>query len=364
MSTDAPTAADLRELRAVVHEVLTDVCPPEAVDAPTTPTRVWTALDEVGVTRLGLAESGGGGGADVVAATDVLKVVGEHTAPGPFAETALLGGWLLERADLPQPQGAVSTGRSAVTAVQERDGWRLRGALERVPVLEGDGVSTTVVVLVTTASGLGVVTLPSLDVEGIRRARGFDLAGERRDTFELDLLVPTLVPVPDGVRAELNLRGALSRAVLAAGALRRTQKLSLRYASERVQFGRAIGAFQAVQQQLAALVAETAAAEAVVEAAVQRVAVEGFGSSTGELAVAVAAVRTAEASTTAAAIAHQVHGAMGVTQEHPLRHATTRLWSWRSEWGSQTQWAELVADRAVSASGTGLWPLLTGVDTP
>ncbi|UUZ45259.1 acyl-CoA dehydrogenase family protein [Janibacter limosus] len=368
MSTEALTAADLRDLTAMVHEVLADASPAESVDDASTAARVWAALDAVGVTVLGLDEERGGSGADPVAATDVLRVIGEHTAPGPLAETSLLGGWLLELAGLDQPDGPVSTGPSDVQAEREGDARHVTGTVDRVPVLPDDGVATTVVALAQTPDGLGVVQLPELgvrtQVEGVSVIPGHNLAGERRDQITIDLRLTHLSPVPDTARTELELRGALSRAALAAGALRRTRDLSLRYAGERVQFGRPIGAFRAVQQQLATLVAETAAASAVVEAAVRRVATEGFGTPASELAVALAAVRTAEASTTAATIAHRVHGAMGVTQEHPLRHATTRLWSRRSEWGSQSRWAELIADRAVTATGAGLWPLLTGVDTP
>lgn len=365
MSTEALTAADLRELTTMVHDVLDEACPVDAIDDPGTPGRVWEALDQVGVTRLGLSEDRGGSGGDVVAASDVLRVAGEHCAPGPLAETSLLGGWLLEIAGFDQPDGPVSTGHGDLQARRVGDSWRVTGTLHRVPVLEGHDLATTVAALVRTPDGWAVALLPEpgpdLPAEALVRTTGRNLAGERRDRFDLDLELPGLAPVPDSARAELELRGALSRAALTAGALRRAQALSLRYAAERVQFGRPISAFQAVQQQLAALAAESGAASAAVEAAVRRVAADGFDTLDSELAVACAAVRTAEAGTTVAAIAHQVHGAMGVTQEHPLRHATTRLWSWRSEWGSQTHWAELAADRAITATGAGLWPLLTGV---
>ena len=50
-------------------------------------------------------------------------------------------------------------------------------------------------------------------------------------------------------------------------------------------------------------------------------------------------MRVGEAAGTGAAIAHQVHGAMGFTYEHSLHHATRRLWAWREEFGNEAVWA-------------------------
>ena len=55
--------------------------------------------------------------------------------------------------------------------------------------------------------------------------------------------------------------------------------------------------------------------------------------------VAVLRLWLAEAAGQVAAAAHQVHGAMGVTREHPLHHATRRLWAWRDEWAPSRHWA-------------------------
>ncbi len=61
-----------------------------------------------------------------------------------------------------------------------------------------------------------------------------------------------------------------------------------------------------------------------------------------------------------AAIAHQIHGALGITHEHSLRLSTTRLWAWREEWGSDVQAARQVAAAALAAGEQDLWPLLVG----
>jgi acyl-CoA dehydrogenase len=67
-----------------------------------------------------------------------------------------------------------------------------------------------------------------------------------------------------------------------------------------------------------------------------------------------------------AAIAHQLHGAIGTTEEHRLRLTTTRLWSWRDEDGSEAEcFAELGRAALAAATGAGawaggLWPWLSG----
>ncbi|MBA2535474.1 MAG: acyl-CoA/acyl-ACP dehydrogenase [Rubrobacter sp.] len=139
-----------------------------------------------------------------------------------------------------------------------------------------------------------------------------------------------------------------------AGALDRVLELSVGHAGERRQFGRPIGRFQAVQQQLALLAGVVAAAGAAVDAAV---AAAGLGDAAFE--VAVAKVRTGEAAGKAAAIAHQVHGAIGFTERHPLHQSTRRLWAWRDEFGSEGEWAERLGGIVASCGPENLWPILT-----
>src|SRR4051794_12621174 len=78
-----------------------------------------------------------------------------------------------------------------------------------------------------------------------------------------------------------------------------------------------------------------------------------------ELAIAAAKVSAGQAAGTVARIAHQIHGAIGFTEEHDLRRSTTRLWSWRDEFGSVGEWAAALGELAVSLGAQGLWPLLT-----
>ena len=121
-----------------------------------------------------------------------------------------------------------------------------------------------------------------------------------------------------------------------------------------MQFGRPIGRFQAIQQNLAVLAGQAAAATAAAEAAIE-VAVRDLGSPL----VAAAKIRTGEAAGIGASIAHQVHGAIGFTQEHRLHYSTRRLWSWRDEFGNEAYWARRLGGVVAAAGADRLWHGIT-----
>src|SRR5262249_56650432 len=80
-----------------------------------------------------------------------------------------------------------------------------------------------------------------------------NLALEPRDTLELRT-APTVAAAPTDVPSDaIYLYGAMARAAQMAGALEACLVQSVRYATERKQFGRPIGSFQAIQQNLAVL---------------------------------------------------------------------------------------------------------------
>jgi acyl-CoA dehydrogenase len=132
--------------------------------------------------------------------------------------------------------------------------------------------------------------------------------------------------------------------------------LSVRYANDRVQFGRPIGKFQAIQQQLARLAEEAAAASVAVDSAAAAVAV---GRPSAGFAVAAAKIRAGEAAGRVAEIAHQVHGAIGFTHEHSLHYLTRRLWSWRDEFGTESEWSLELGRDLLTGGADRLWPTIT-----
>ena len=144
-----------------------------------------------------------------------------------------------------------------------------------------------------------------------------------------------------------------------AGALQRLLAMTLRYANERAQFGKPIGRFQAVQQQLAVLAEQAFAARMAAEIGCAEAAVQPQ-----RLRAAVAKARAAEAAEKAVAIAHAVHGAIGVTAEYDLQLLTRRLQEWRGDHGSASYWHAELGRALVDAQGSATLPFVLDILLP
>jgi acyl-CoA dehydrogenase len=181
-------------------------------------------------------------------------------------------------------------------------------------------------------------------------------AGEPRDDLHFKNATPVAAAsLPAHLNADvLWSGGAMLRTAQMAGALESTLDLSTRYATERVQFGKPISSFQAIQHQLAQMAQQTGSAVVSAQAA--------FAESDDQLAawqIAAAKVCGAEAVGAAAAMAHAVHGAIGFTHEHALQLGTRRLWAWRSEFGNLSHWAQRLGGAVCRHGAGGLWPAVT-----
>ena len=152
--------------------------------------------------------------------------------------------------------------------------------------------------------------------------------------------------------------GALVRAAQMAGGLEFLLAQSVKYVTERKQFGRPLAAFQAIQQNLALLAGHTAAAGMAAQQAFHVVERTGEGGD-ASFEIAVAKVRTGEAAGLGAGIAHQAHGAIGFTYEHSLHFVTRRLWSWRAEFGAENHWSVALGPRGRARGAEALWPHMT-----
>lgn len=156
--------------------------------------------------------------------------------------------------------------------------------------------------------------------------------------------------------------GALLRSAQMAGAAQGLVERTAAYCSERTQFGRPIAKFQAVQQQMAELAGYAACMQAASQqafAAVQKHGMPESGENPAWLAVAIAKCRCSELVHSVTQIAHGVHGAIGFTEEMGLQYFSLPLWRWRAEYGRDTDWAEAIGGRAISAGPSATWAALT-----
>jgi acyl-CoA dehydrogenase len=354
---------DTNEVRTLLVDTATrlfaDHCDQKLVEAAKKTAwsqALWDVLENAQLPLVSIPEENGGAGGSLSDLAAVLRVAGRCNAPVPLAETGMLAGWMLAASGAQVPPGPLAAGPvrrdDQLTLARSGSDWTLSGTVRRMPWAR---VATRLVVLVEAQGGVWVACV---DPARCTIRPGANLAWEPRDDVSFDavkLAAKDVVPAGPGVtRAALYERGALARAVLMVGALDRCLDLSVEYAKTRVQFGRPIAKFQAMQQELSRFADEVAAAAGATMSAVGAVERGEAG-----IAVGCAKVRTGEAAHAGAAIAHQVHAAIGVTEEYVLHHSTLRLQAWRSEYGSEVEWAERVGEHLLAAGADQLWPILS-----
>lgn len=303
------------------------------------PAQIWNDVAKASLPLLLCPEDAGGVGAGFDDAVELARLCGAGGIPVPIVET-LIGNWLLGLAGVEPGANPVTTLINVATAVPDVDHLSHTPAVwHAIPWAR----HSDLLAVAKSADALRIGLVPP--GTNVVAAQGKNLAGEPRDTVDLSTFDAKSIvwhDLPSGIDPSAILsRMALLRAALMVGAMERALQLSLAYTSDRTQFGRSLASFQVIQQTLAVMATQVAAARsAVMVASVQ---------SDSERAVFMAAVAKARAGDTAgivAASAHQVHGAMGFTQEYGLGISTKRLWSWRSEDGSESHWQEWLGTRA------------------
>jgi len=315
---------------------------------------LWNALSAAGLPLAWVPEALGGSGATLAEGFAILAVAGRFALAVPLAET-LAAGWLLARAGVPAPAAPMTLApvRPHDRILIEADG-RLSGRATGVPFAQD---AAYIAVL---AEDRDRQSIALVDVKDCRLGAGRNLAGDAANVVTFDRMRPLhYAPAPEGFEPlSLPLMGATIRSIETAGALETILSLSVAYANERVAFERPIGKFQAVQQNLARLAGETAAALAVAGSAADTLAQAAAFDEAVFLEAASAKIRTAEAAAESVAIAHQVFGAIGFTQEHILHRFTLRALSWRDDFGSESYWAVELGKRIARRGADDFWPLV------
>ena len=342
-----------------VTKIMKDVCTKEVINESEKGVwagELWDTLAEAGMITVGVPEELGGVGFEYEDAFEILRLAGKFAAPLPLSET-YIANWLLARLGKEasdEPLTIQIPGKGEPMRLAQTDGgWLVTGQVSWVPWARH---AKRMIVLGQTDAGGAVAIVP---LEKARIEHGQNLAGEPRDevsfagAFVSDEHVIAVENL-DEVTEFLTYSGAAARCVMMAGALERVLEMSVTHAKERTQFGRPLHRFQAIQQQIALLAGENVAANMAADYAVKAYAA-------GKLKhdIAMAKMRVGEAAGTAAAIAHQIHAAIGFTFEHTLHQSTRRLWSWRDEFGTESQWGSVLADHFMAPDFGGIWDFLT-----
>jgi acyl-CoA dehydrogenase len=324
-----------RELAGLTRQIVSDHVTPErlrTVEKQGTffDRGLWSALLSAGVVAAAAPENVGGGGLDFLEQCSVLTELGRAVAHVPYLETVLAAAaigyfgtdeqrqrWgtpaaagtilvtlaleedLLDAPELPQTVAERSSGGA-------EPGWLLTGSKALVAFGE---VADAFLVPATTAEGVKLfVVLP--EDAGVTRTPEQIVDGDTVVTLELagvEVPAERLVPGTDVVHW-LVARNTVALAAYQAGVLERAVELTADYARERQQFGKPIGAFQAVAQRLADAYIDAEAVRLTMWEAAWRIA----NALPGGAPIATAKFWAADAGHRVAHTAVHIHGGTGI----------------------------------------------------
>lgn len=345
-------------LEDTISKVMKDHCTKELIteaEKGAFPALLWNTIEELGVTTVGIDEDLGGSGGDLGDLMALLKIAGYYAAPIPLAEH-ILSNWLLSSSGLSIETELCTFGpvikEEYINFIETEEDWIISGKASYVPWARD---AKYITVIGKTEGNSYIVANVPLQQCSVHHHE--NLAGEPRDDVHFnEIKLPKAATAqiePHQVDAFYD-KATVSRVMLMTGALEKTLDLTVTYSKERIQFGRPISKFQAVQQQLAILAGETTASLAVTEYLINKI---DFDLHSTE--VAMAKIQLGDAVGVGTRIAHQVHAAMGFTDEHPLHQSTRRLWSWRDEFGSETTLAKALGETVLQQQSNQLWKFVT-----
>src|SRR5579885_3372660 len=301
---------------------------------------LWSRLCELGYPGLVLPEQYGGSGGKILDLAIVAEELGRVAFPSPLLTSVALGAlpvlwsgndwqcdkWLpgLARGEviatmaLVEPGGGNEWSALRTTAQRFTTNWRLSGAKIVVPY--ADSAHLILVAAMMPEPGLALIALER-GAPGIKCERHRAIGGDPLYNVSLEkvTLTPAAVlnPNADG-RALLDRaldHAAVLQAAYAVGLCERALSLAVSHVSTREQFGRPIGAFQAVAHRCADMRIDIDACRYLALQAAWRLEQGGAA----DLDVAAAKAYINDAVRRVFINAHQVHGAIGYSSEYDLQ---------------------------------------------
>lgn len=288
----------------------------------------WSRIEEAGFASLLVPEELGGFGGDWGDAYAVLRIAGRHALAVPLSDT-IIAHQLLAKAGVEAPSGPIGLARANAKVSYGRH----CGCIVFV-----DGGE-----------------LKLIEVAASEIIEGHSLAGEPLD--RICSIGAPLACVPN--TADLTALGAFALVAQSAGALEAAFELTLEHVNTRIQFGKVLGRFQAVQQAMAEFSVEAAAIDAAGQAMAAALDKGGVLGDEAAFEIAAAKLRANIAIEKCFPIAHRLHGAIGFTMEYALNRYTRRLMDWRGDCGNDAYWAGILGRRVTSLGGRGFWTEIT-----
>lgn len=327
---------------------------------------MWQKIAQVGWLGLIVPEEHGGTGQNLVDLGILLEEVGHGVMPGPFFNTALTtvaildagsdaqkadylpriaAGDLIATAAILEPYSRLDANGINLAAAASGDGYTLNGT--KMFVENAHAADLLLVAARTGGSGEDGITLLLVDAQSdgvsVDKLKTIATDNQCEVTFN-NVSVPAgnvLGEAGNGwsVLRLLLQKGAALRCTQMVGALQEVLDMTVEYVKNRVQFGRPIGSFQAIQHYCANMATDVDGSRFITYQAIWRLG-EGLPS---DLEVSSAKAWVSDSAQRVAATAHQCHGAIGFTQEHDLQLFTRRLKAWEVSFGDGDYHRERVA---------------------
>jgi alkylation response protein AidB-like acyl-CoA dehydrogenase len=301
----------------------------------------WQKMVEMGWAGAVFPAEYGGAGLTLLELSLIVEALGQGAVPSPLFSTVVEAGMLILEAGSPAQRShwlpRIADGRTILTAaIVEPGGGLLPGEIRTVVARDGTGyrVSGTklfvrdagvaeVILCVGRegdgAAGMTLVAVPA-DAPGVARRRLRAAGGESlwEVTFDgVEVGDDAALGLPGRAWPHIErllLRGAALKAAELVGTGQAAMDLTVAYAKSRIQFGRPIGSFQAVQRHCADMYRDVAVSRLHAWQAATRL-------SEGRPALREVAMAKAKSSDVIPAVtrtAHQVHGAFGFYRDYPL----------------------------------------------
>jgi len=330
-SPGSPGSARSGGSRGALDDLIADIAARHTEPPPGELPGCWEVLVELGLPLVGVAEAHGGSGGSLADLAVLVRALGRHAISTPLIENAVAD-WVVAAA-----RGEVTAGLATITLDAPAGvGWARHAG--QLVLYRGD------VALLADARAPGVAIEP-----------GGNVAGEPWDAVRLDAGALTVLDSAPPAR-EVRARLGLLRAAALTGAVAGAYELTRNHVSTREQFGRPLVRIPAVAANLARIKAALIQCEAALDRATDGAADRPAD---GMAAVAAARVIAGRAATETARLAHQLHGAIGVTAEYPLHRFTKRLWAWRDADTTEHEWSAMLGERAAGGGEAVLWDELT-----
>ncbi|GAA4544040.1 acyl-CoA dehydrogenase family protein [Pseudonocardia xishanensis] len=338
------------ELTGLVDSALRDLDPGAAASWRD---GAWSRAEDLGWTTVGVPEEAGGSGGTIRDVATIVAGVARGGFSAPIAEQAVGQRAIVETGGELTSRLVVPVLGAGVTLTRVGDRVRLDG---RVEAALWASEADELLVHVLDAGAPGLVRVPTSTV-GVAVEPGANIAGEPSGALVLEgVELPADAVIGDESVVNRAVSAArVLRSAMLLGAMQAAAQHAVEHAAVREQFGKPLQAFQAVAHHLARMEAEATLVRAALDESLREVDEGGAG-----WRVVAGQLQAAQAATLVARSAHQVLGAMGMTQEHPLHRVTLRLAAWRDAAGSVDSLASALGVAVASAGPDGLWDWVIG----